>query len=88
MIFEATPTLSYASGDYNITAAVDFVSPEQEVKFDYAAGTLGLNFAKETQVEAARNAGIDVKANIHNYDDLLPSDLVGRFTTKKGIPQT
>ncbi len=41
-----------------------------------------------TRVLAARNVGIDVKANIYNYDDLLPSDLVGRFTTKKGIPQT
>lgn len=29
MIFEAIPTLSYASGDCNITVAVDYVSPEE-----------------------------------------------------------
>lgn len=42
-----------------------------------------------TRVLAARKVGIDVKANVYNYDELLPnSGLIERFTTKKGIPQT
>jgi len=41
-----------------------------------------------TRVAAARQAGIDVKANVYNYSDPLPSDLVERFTTKKGVPTT
>lgn len=41
-----------------------------------------------TRVAAARQAGIDVQANIHSYNGALPSDLIERFTTKKGIPNT
>uniref|UniRef100_UPI0028C439CA RHS repeat-associated core domain-containing protein n=1 Tax=Listeria newyorkensis TaxID=1497681 RepID=UPI0028C439CA len=41
-----------------------------------------------TRVAAARVAGIEVKANIRNFNDLLPADMVDRFTTKKGVPKT
>lgn len=41
-----------------------------------------------TRVAAARQAGIDVQANIHGYNDPLSSDFIDRFTTKKGIPST
>lgn len=48
----------------------------------------GLTTIDNTRVVAARAAGIDVKAVVHNADDLLPKNLVERFTTKKGIPTT
>ncbi|MBC1718967.1 hypothetical protein HB979_11865 [Listeria welshimeri] len=41
-----------------------------------------------TRVAAAREAGIDVQATVRNYDDLLPPDMVARFTTPKGVPKT
>lgn len=41
-----------------------------------------------TRVAAAREVGIEVQANVRNFDDLLPDNLVDRFTTKKGIPKT
>ena len=41
-----------------------------------------------TRVVSAREAGIDVKANVHRYDDPLPSEYIERFTTKKGTPKT
>ncbi|MBC6310557.1 hypothetical protein HCJ66_13535 [Listeria sp. FSL L7-1582] len=41
-----------------------------------------------TRVAAARAAGIEVKANIRNFNDLLPADMVDRFTTKKGVSKT
>jgi filamentous hemagglutinin len=41
-----------------------------------------------TRVVSARQAGIDVQANIHNYTDPLPSAQVGRFTTPRGVPST
>lgn len=41
-----------------------------------------------TRVIAAREAGIEVQATVRNYNDPLPSDMVDRFTTPKGIPQT
>lgn len=41
-----------------------------------------------TKVVAARQAGIDVQANIHAYDELLPAEYIERFTTKKGVPAT
>ena len=41
-----------------------------------------------TRVLAARYAGIDVRANIHTYDELLPNNLIERFTTSKGSPKT
>lgn len=48
----------------------------------------GLTTIDNTRVVAAREVGIDVQAVIHNYDDLLPTELVERFTTKKGVPTT
>ncbi|NFI55785.1 hypothetical protein FDE77_10820 [Clostridium botulinum] len=41
-----------------------------------------------TRVVAAREAGIDVQAIIHDANELLPENLIDRFTTKKGIPKT
>ena len=41
-----------------------------------------------TRVVAARQAGINVKANVHGYNDPLPSSLIKRFTTPKGVPET
>ncbi len=41
-----------------------------------------------TRVAAAREAGIDVQAKIHPYNETLPEEFIDRFTTKKGIPST
>lgn len=41
-----------------------------------------------TRVYAARQAGINVEANIHAYDEPLPLEYVDRFTTKQGVPNT
>ncbi len=41
-----------------------------------------------TRVVAAREAGIDVQAIIHDFNELLPESLIDRFTTKKGVPKT
>ncbi|MGC6177217.1 PAAR-like protein [Lacrimispora sp. 38-1] len=41
-----------------------------------------------TRVAAAREAGINVQANVHSYNDPLPSNFVNRFTTPKGVPST
>ncbi len=41
-----------------------------------------------TRVVSAREAGINVQANVHGYNDPLPSEYIERFTTKKGIPKT
>ncbi len=43
-----------------------------------------------TRVVAARAAGIDVRANVHGYNDPLPDQATRRrFTTPKGgVPQT
>lgn len=37
-----------------------------------------------TRVLAARNAGIDVKANVHAASDPIPSDVAVRFKSKNG----
>ncbi len=37
-----------------------------------------------TRVLAARQAGIDVSANVHGFDEPLPPDMIGRFTTRSG----
>lgn len=37
-----------------------------------------------TRVLAARQAGIEVSANVHGFDEPLPPDMVGRFTTRTG----
>ena len=37
-----------------------------------------------TRVLAARQAGIDVSANVHGFDEPLPPDMIGRFTTRTG----
>ena len=43
-----------------------------------------------TRVLAARYAEIDVRANVHAFDEVLPQDLdlIERLTTPKGVPQT
>lgn len=43
-----------------------------------------------TRVVAARAAGIDVKANVHGYNDPLPDQATKRrfATSKGGVPQT
>ncbi|WP_313182113.1 hypothetical protein [Lacrimispora sp.] len=41
-----------------------------------------------TRVVAARQAGINVNANVHSYNDPLPSGFINRFTTPKGVPST
>ncbi|WP_027399773.1 RHS repeat-associated core domain-containing protein [Anaerovorax odorimutans] len=48
----------------------------------------GLTTIDNTRVVAARAAGIDVKAVVHNANDVLPQNLIKRFTTKKGVPTT
>lgn len=48
----------------------------------------GLTTIDNTRVVAARAAGIDVQAVVHNADDLLPESLIERFTTKQGVPTT
>ncbi len=41
-----------------------------------------------TRVVSAREAGINVQAIIHNYNDPLPIEYVERFTTRQGVPAT
>lgn len=41
-----------------------------------------------TRVVGARDAGIDVEAQVHQYDELLPQEYIDRFTTKNGTPST
>lgn len=41
-----------------------------------------------TRVVSAREAGVNVKANVHGYNDPLPSEYIERFTTKKCVPKT
>ena len=41
-----------------------------------------------TRVVAAREAGIDVQSIIHDSNEILPKNLIKRFTTDKGIPET
>ena len=41
-----------------------------------------------THVVSAREAGINVQANVHGYNDPLPNQYIERFTTKKGVPKT
>jgi hypothetical protein len=41
-----------------------------------------------TRVLAARQAGIDVSANVHGFDEPLPPDMIGRFTTRTGALST
>ena len=48
----------------------------------------GYTTIDNTRVVADRQAGIDVQANVHAYNDLLPTEYIDRFTTKKGIPET
>jgi hypothetical protein len=44
--------------------------------------------ADNTRVVAARQAGIDVRAFVHGYNDPLTPEQISRFSTKKGIPKT
>ncbi len=41
-----------------------------------------------TRVVAAREAGINVQANVHSFNEPLPEEFIERFTTKNGVPQT
>lgn len=41
-----------------------------------------------TRVVAATEAGIDVRATVHKYDEPLTASEVSRFTTSKGVPST
>ena len=41
-----------------------------------------------TRVYSARKVGIDVKANVHEFNERLPEKFIKRFTTKKGVPST
>jgi hypothetical protein len=47
-----------------------------------------LTSVDNTRVVSARQAGIDVRANVHGYGDPLTPDQMSRFATKKGIPKT
>ncbi|WP_116115984.1 putative T7SS-secreted protein [Austwickia chelonae] len=49
----------------------------------------GLTSLDNTRLLAAKRAGIDVRANVHGFDDALPARMVERFTTVKGgVPTT
>ncbi|MFD6141189.1 RHS repeat-associated core domain-containing protein, partial [Promicromonospora sp. NPDC060271] len=48
----------------------------------------GLTSVDNRRVLAAKRAGIDVRATIHLFDDLIPADQAGRFATKKGVLPT
>lgn len=41
-----------------------------------------------TRVVSAKEAGINVLANVHGYNDPLPTEYIDRFTTRKGRPET
>ena len=41
-----------------------------------------------TRVASAREAGINVQANVYGYNDALSQEYIERFTTKKGVPVT
>ncbi len=47
-----------------------------------------LTSVDNTRVLAAHEAGVNIKANVHAYNEPLPVDLIERFTTKKGVPKT
>lgn len=47
-----------------------------------------LTIIGDIRVLAACYAGIDVQANVHAYNDVLPPNFVERFTTLKGTPRT
>ena len=48
----------------------------------------GLTSVDNTRLLAAHRAGIDVRAVVHPSDEALPADLIQRFTTSAGVPQT
>jgi hypothetical protein len=47
-----------------------------------------LTTVDNTRVLAAKQAGIDVSANVHGFDEPLPANMVGRFTTRTGQATT
>ncbi len=51
-------------------------------------GDGGLTTLDNTRVLAASRTGINVQANVRNATDRLPTNMVERFTTKKGVPST
>ena len=48
----------------------------------------GLTTLDNTRVVAASRSNTTVVANIHNYNEALPSSMIDRFTTKAGVPKT
>ena len=49
----------------------------------------GLTSVDNTRVLASHYAGIDVRANVHAADDVLPTEFAERFTSRKGeVPST
>lgn len=47
-----------------------------------------LTTIENTRVVAARGAGIDVTARVHQHTDPLPDEFIDRFTTRSGTPST
>ena len=41
-----------------------------------------------TRLLAAKYAGINVKVKVHSYEEVLPNNMIDRFTTRKGVPTT
>lgn len=49
----------------------------------------GLTSVDNTHLLAAKRSGINVQANLHEFEDGLPDHLADRFATKKGeLPST
>ena len=48
----------------------------------------GLTSIDNTRISAAREAGIDVQANVHTFDAPLTADEIGRFTKGSQVPAT
>lgn len=49
----------------------------------------GLTSVDNRRVLAAKNAGIDVQALIHGFDDMIPEGQAARFVSRKGVvPET
>lgn len=51
-------------------------------------GDGGLTSLDNRRLLAAKMAGIDVKASVHGFDDLIPADQAGRFLSRKGVVPT
>ncbi|SHI24935.1 filamentous hemagglutinin, partial [Sporobacter termitidis DSM 10068] len=79
---------SSVNGVYKITASMK-ANGWQGEPIDVVKMSDGiLTSVDNTRVASAREAGIDVRANVHGYNDPLTPDQMSRFATKKGIPTT